>query len=114
MFGSQIIQLPNSNAKEFKSINRQLAYYLFSRVVEGIFLKFQKLDIIRNFEGFPISYLLSWGMVMYLFELDKDILNRSLTVSMDYIYKESDKDLKSWRELVPFDIPEFILKKNEE
>jgi peroxisomal membrane protein 4 len=47
---------------------------------------------------------------MYLFELDKSILNKSLTVSMEYIYKESDKDLKSWKELVPFDIPEFLTK----
>jgi hypothetical protein len=50
---------------------------------------------------------------MYLFELDKTILNKSLVTSMEYIYKDSDKDLKSWRELVPFDIPEFLAKKEE-
>lgn len=56
---------------------------------------------------------MSWGLVMYLFELDKTILNKSLTTSMEYIYKDSDNDLKSWRELVPFDIPEFLAKKEE-
>ena len=86
---------------------------MFSRVIEGIFLKLQKLDIIRTFEGFQFSYLMSWGLVMYLFELDKTILNKSLVTSMEYIYKDSDKDLKSWRELVPFDIPEFLAKKEE-
>ena len=56
---------------------------------------------------------MSWGLVMYLFELDKTILNKSLVTSMEYIYKDSDKDLKSWRELVPFDIPEFLAKKEK-
>ena len=50
---------------------------------------------------------------MYLFELDKTILNKSLVTSMEYIYKDSDKDLKSWRELVPFDIPEFLANNDE-
>jgi hypothetical protein len=30
---------------------------------------------------------------MYLFELDKDILNKSLVGSMDYIYKTADEPL---------------------
>ena len=44
-------------------------------------------------------------MVMFLFELDKSILNKSLVASMDFIYKEADKDIESWRDLVPFDVP---------
>ena len=43
-------------------------------------------------------------MVMFLFELDKSILNKSLVASMDFIYKEADKDIESWRDLVPFDV----------
>ena len=42
---------------------------------------------------------------MYLFELDKSILNKSLVASMDFIYKESDKDVKSWKEFIPVDVP---------
>ena len=42
---------------------------------------------------------------MMIFEWDKTILNKSLVASMDFIYKEADEDLKSWRELVPIDLP---------
>ena len=104
--GSRMIIKPEN--REFTSINRQLAYYLFSRVVEGIFLWMKKHGHIPNFEGFPISYLLSWGFVMYLFELDKSILNKSLVASMDFIYKESDKDVKSWKEFIPVDLPQWL------
>ena len=75
--------------------------------MEGIVLKAMKHKKIPEFEGFPISYLLAWGFVMYLFELDKSIMNRSLVASMDFIYKEADKDLTSWRELCPIDVPKF-------
>ena len=86
-------------------INRQLSYYLSARVIEGIFVLLQKFKKIPQFEAFNIVYLLSWGFVMYLFELDKKVLNRSLVASMDFIYKESDKDITSWRELIPVDLP---------
>ena len=73
-------------------------------------IKLQNLGTIPQFEGFTIAYLLAWGFVMYLFELDKSILNKSLVASMEFIYKDSDKKLESWRELVPFELPQF--KKN--
>jgi len=38
---------------------------------------------------------------MFLFEKDKQVLNRSLVASMDYIYKGSDDDLESWWDLIP-------------
>ena len=56
---------------------------------------------IKLFDMFPFAYMLAWGVVMYLFERDKLILNRSLVASMDYIYKGSDQDLKSWKDLLP-------------
>ena len=59
-------------------------------------------------QAFKYVYVLVWASVMFLFELDKSILNKSMTVSMDFIYKDSDKDLTSWTELFPFDVPEFL------
>ena len=38
---------------------------------------------------------------MYLFELDKTVLQPSLTSSMDFIYKESDVVKEPW-DLVPW------------
>ena len=105
VIGSQMIIKPSN--KEFTSINKQLAYYLASRVIEGIFLKFQKMKIIKEFDAFKFVYVIVWGCVMYLYEKDKSILNRSMTVSMDFIYKESDEDLTCVTQLIPFELPKF-------
>lgn len=94
--------------KEFTSINRQLAYYLVSRVIEGFYMKLQKMNIIPHFKAFNAVYVLVWACVMYLFEKDKTILNKSMTVSMDFIYKDSDVDLSSLTQLIPFELPEFL------
>ena len=76
-----------------------------SRVAEGIYVKIHKIfSIAPKFDGFKVSYMLTWGLVMFLFELDKSILNHTMCVSMDFIYKDSDKDLESWKELVPIDL----------
>ena len=42
---------------------------------------------------------------MFLFELDKSLLNRSLVSSMEFIYHTADEDLKKWTDIVPFDVP---------
>ena len=75
------------------SINRQIGYYLAARVLEGIFLKLVKLGYFPDKNYFTPTYLLVWGLVMSLYELDKKILNRSLVSSMDFLYKESDQPL---------------------
>ena len=54
---------------------------------------------------FDITYTFTWGCVMYLYELDKNILNGSLVSSMNFLYKNSDKPLESYKELIPIDIP---------
>lgn len=46
-----------------------------------------------------------WGFVMWLFTIDKSTLQPSLTSSMQFLYVESNKALRNWRELVPFYIP---------
>ena len=87
--------------KEFISILKQYAYYIVPRVLEGLFANFKKVLNHPLFEGFPVTYMLAWGCVMYMFEMDKSILNRSLVASMDYIYKGSDRELNSWWDLLP-------------
>lgn len=62
-----------------------------SRVLEGIYVKLHKVfSMTPLFDGFKVGYVITWGLVMYLFELDKTILNRTMCISMDFIYKDSD------------------------
>jgi hypothetical protein len=42
---------------------------------------------------------------MWIFEIDKNSLQASLSSSMEFLYKKSDEPLKDWRELVPFYLP---------
>ena len=108
IIGSQMIIKPHK--REFTTVNRQLAYYLFSRVVEGVYVKLQKLKIIPTFQAFNVVYIFVWASVMYLFEKDKSVLNKSMMVSMEFIYKDSDKDLESWTDLIPIEMPAFLSK----
>ena len=73
--------------------------------MEGFWLRLVKLGYLPDKTMFNHTYTITWGFVMYLFELDKSILNRSLTSSMEFLYKESDKPLQSYKELIPIDIP---------
>ena len=93
------------------SINRQVGYYLAARVLEGIFLKLMKSGCLPNLEGFHAVYTLVWGLVMFLFELDAGILNKSLASSMNFLYKNSDRPFRSVKELIPIGLPLFIAKK---
>ena len=54
---------------------------------------------------FNVTYTIIWGFVMYLYELDKKVLNGSLVSSMNFLYKNSDKPLTNYKELIPFDLP---------
>ena len=64
-----------------------------------------KENYIPTFNGFNMTYTIIWGLVMFLFELDAKVLNRSLASSMVFLYKNSDQPLKSASELIPFDLP---------
>ena len=44
---------------------------------------------------------------MWLFTIDKSTLQASLTSSMQFLYVDSNRELKDWRELVPFYVPKF-------
>lgn len=80
--------------KDKNSINQQIVFYLLSRVLEGTAKKLQKAGkmpfVSDKFEAFPWVSMIVWGLVMYLFEDDKSVLQGSLQSSMTFLYKESD------------------------
>ena len=64
-----------------------------------------KLNFVpASFEAFPWMSMIVWGIVMYLFEDDKSVLQGSLQSSMTFLYKDSDR-VKGWRDFVPIYIP---------
>ena len=91
--------------KTDNSINRQGGYYMMARVLEGLVLKLIKEGYFPNHPYYNKVYMLMWGLVMLIYEMDSKALNRTLSSSMKFLYKDSDKPLKSYTELVPFDVP---------
>ena len=89
-FVSARVVLAKKWTLQMESIMRQYTYYIVPRVIEAVFVHLKKRNGVNNFEGFPITYIIVWGRVMFLFELDKSLLNRSIVSSMDFIYKDSD------------------------
>jgi len=49
--------------------------------------------------------VLIWGIVMYLFERDKQTMQQSLASSMTFLYHDSDQTTRGWRDFVPFELP---------
>ena len=94
--------------KDKNSINQQIVFYLLSRVLEGAAKKLQKAGklnfVSEKFEAFPWVSMIVWGLVMYLFEDDKSVLQGSLQTSMTFLYKDSDTTT-GWRDFVPIYIP---------
>ena len=60
--------------RERNTVNQQLAFYLFSRICEGIAVSLQKEKIMPETNAFSYMSIIIWGIVMYLFERDKDVL----------------------------------------
>ena len=85
-------------------INQQLILYLLSRNITGGLTSFQKKGFFKNFKFFEFFAFLTWGVVMLLFNDNKECLQRSLKSSMEFLYEESE-DWKSWKDFVPFYIP---------
>ncbi|KAI9323582.1 peroxisomal membrane protein 4 [Dichotomocladium elegans] len=76
---------------ENNAINQQIVLYIFARV----FLATVKLPVKRQIidapqHTYPLFAAVCWGLVMYLFKHDADVLQPSLRASMQYIYKDSD------------------------
>ena len=80
-------------------------FYLFSRVCEGVIESLRKKDAFPKKEAFSYMSVLIWGIVMYLFERDKTVLQSSLSSSMTFLYHDSERWDRGWRDFVPFEFP---------
>jgi hypothetical protein len=49
-----------------------------------------KIEFIEKNYGYYLLAAVCWGVVMYMFEKDKNTLQPSLKSSMEFLYKESD------------------------
>lgn len=85
------------------SINIQICLYLLSRVIVGYAELLVKRGKLPDYTIFPYVSSLTWAIVMALYELDPSQLQFSLKSSMDYLYRDSDRQMTSYWELLPFD-----------
>lgn len=87
-------------------VNAQIAFYLLSRSIVAKCKFLYKNNYLPVGEwaannGVWVLNMLAWGMSLYLFELDSSVLQNSLTSSMVFLYKDSDKWL-GWRYCIPY------------
>ena len=92
------------------TVNNQIILYLMGRMLVGAGEKLVKQEIIPKMKYYPIFVSLIWGVIMFLFEDDKKNLSPSLGSTMTFLYRESDKRLERWTELIPFEKPEILKK----
>lgn len=90
------------------SINYQIILYLLSRVVVGGVQRFAKKKKIGKMRFFPYLAMICWASGMVLFEIDQKALQSSMASSLVYLFKESDKPMKHWTELIPFEKPVIL------
>lgn len=91
-------------------VNNQIVLYLLSRVIIGLAtLLYQQITaasiwkcaLIEKGYGYYLLSAVCWGTVMWLFEKDKALLQPSLSHSMEFLYKESDK-VNKLTDLIPY------------
>ena len=75
--------------------------------MEGIAVSLQKSKVIPETNAFSYVSIITWGIVMFLFERDKTTLVNSLSSSMTFLYHDSDTT-NGWRDFVPFYVPEAL------
>jgi peroxisomal membrane protein 4 len=86
------------------NVNMQIMLYLLSRNILAVANIISEKYFPKFEGGFPITSIIVWGIVMFLFEWQPKALQNSLKSSMDFIYKDSNK-YTSWTDFVPFYIP---------
>jgi peroxisomal membrane protein 4 len=64
--------------------------------------------LLPSFNYFPYLGALTWGLVMYLFEVDPSCLQPSLTSSMTFLYKDSNRPLTHFTQLIPIEKPSLF------
>ncbi|KAJ3144516.1 Peroxisomal membrane protein 4 [Geranomyces variabilis] len=73
------------------NINNQIVLYLFSRIMIGMAKLAVKEQIISEPKHtFPVFAALVWGIVMWLFRHNREVLQNSLQSSMQYLYNDSE------------------------
>jgi peroxisomal membrane protein 4 len=90
-------------------LDLQMILYLLPRDITGGILNLQLRGLIPKFDFFPIIATISWGLVMYLYKIDPQCLQSSLTKSMDFLYKSSEV-VRHWTDFVPFFVPKVIVR----
>jgi len=85
---------------ENNPINNQIVLYLFSRILFGLAKTAVKRGVIPRpkVKVFPWLAALVWGVVLWLFEYERDTLQDSLRASMTYLYDDSN----TWHNLTDF------------
>ncbi len=91
-------------SKENTPVNMQIMLYLLSRNILAISNMISD-NYLGSYNGFTLTSMTVWGIVMLLFEYNKKKLQNSLASSMDFIYKDSDKKYESFLDFIPFYIP---------
>lgn len=95
---------------ENSNVHLQITLYTLGRSVLGFSEVLVNKGILPNINAYPAMAAIIWALVMFLFEDDRTCLQGSLVSSMQFLYKDSDKKMESWTELIPVEIPEFIKK----
>ncbi|WKY07361.1 hypothetical protein Q1695_007085 [Nippostrongylus brasiliensis] len=74
------------------AVNMQINLYLLSRIVVGMAKLAVENDVVPqpNFPVFPAFAAIVWGIVLWLFEHHRHVLQGSLVKSMTYLYKDSN------------------------
>lgn len=82
------------------SISSQITLYLLSRIFTGS-LQYEKLPSIQcERNHFAVMTTICWALVMFLFEKEQSVLQKSLKQLMVYLYDDPDS-WNSWVDFVP-------------
>jgi len=90
-------------------VSKQMILYFLARNIYAMGVHLQHVSLIPNsVKGFPILAGLCWGFAMFMYETRKESISGSLSNAMKFCFKDSDEDPESWKDFVPFYIPQFI------
>jgi len=92
--------------RERNTINQQLFFYLVSRVLDGCLQVLRQKKLFPQEKTFSYFSVFTWGVVMYLFERDKHSLQPSLSNSMTFLYHDSNRTDRGWRDFIPIELPQ--------
>lgn len=86
------------------SIKEQIVLYLFSRVFMG-FLNYWLKKYDKNIKNQRLVNSIHWGLLIWIFQFHPDSLHDSYKNTLNFMFKESDKPVQNWRELIPLEKP---------